>query len=178
LLILLALALAQAPASAQIYKYYDSEGNLVLSDAMPKDRFDQVEKLEAKPVMTVPAMRPDRRQVAQPVGKPPEKPATTAKYAITVLSPEAEGSYIRGADPIPVAISVTPALGEGHKLEFLLDDKPVGTLSAIPTENMERGSHGLVARVVDQTGKVMESRSVSFHIQQHRVMAKPKPGKK
>lgn len=179
LLVLLALAL---PAGADVYKYYDSDGNLVLSDSVPGERAEKVEKLKPNPVMTVPALAPSRtyRPAASAVPKPVRQ---AGDYEIVIQSPGAESFHRRAGEGIPVAFSVTPSLQDGHRLKLLLDGSSSENLEEIVPESLGRGSHTLEVRVEDADGTVLKAGSVTFHIQQASALSplrqtSPKPGDK
>lgn len=182
LLLLLALALLlPGGARAEIYKYYDADGNLVLSDTVPKDRAEKVEKLKPRPIMTVPAVVPDRRAHPAPAADKdkPRLPEAGA-YAIVVQSPVDGQTYPRGGDPVPVAISVSPGLAAGHRLDVRLDGQSAADLARIEPDRLDRGSHTLLVRVMDGAGKVLRASEVTFHIQQPSLQSpaaksKPKP---
>lgn len=173
---LLALLTLALPATAEVYKYYDKDGNLVLSDVVPGDRAEKVEKITPRPVMTVPALNPDRLPRQSRLA---ERPAVTEArdYEIVIQSPGAEADYRTMEEAIPIAFSITPSLKEGHRLETLLDGEPVAGESIAP-EPLGRGTHTLEIRVADAEGKVLKQSSVVFHIQQPTALGplrKPKP---
>lgn len=176
--LLVALLLSPALAPAEVYKYYDAEGNLVLSDTLPKDDASRVQKIVPQPVMTVPALVPDGRRPRPPAPARPSA-APAASYVILVQSPAADTSFPRGSEPVPVAVSVSPGLAPGHRLETLLDGAS-GEFSQLLPDELDRGTHILVARVVDAEGRVLASVEVPFHIQQRSQLTapnapKPKP---
>ncbi|HEX4869812.1 MAG TPA: DUF4124 domain-containing protein [Moraxellaceae bacterium] len=170
--LVLALLLPGTPARAEIYKYYDAEGNLVLSDSVPRQNPEKAEKIRPRPVMTIPALPPDRRPRPQPSAqKAPVKPQP-GEYVIVVQSPVADETYLRGPEPVPVAVSVSPGLAAGHRLEMVLDGAPpVAELTQLVPEGMDRGSHTLEVRVVDAAGKTLKSAAVTFHVQQRSQLA-------
>jgi hypothetical protein len=161
---LILLVVFSLPAHADVYKYYDSNGNLVLSDTLPKDHVDKAEKIEARPVMTIPAMKVNRHN-AEAEGKPDKKAAAKA-YVIVIQSPGAEANYPRLGDAIPVAVSVSPSLADGQKLEFSLDGVATSSSSLNPVD-FSRGGHTFEVKVVDATGKVLASSAATFYLQQH-----------
>lgn len=178
-LLLLALALAlPGGARAEIYKYYDADGNLVLSDAVPKDNADKVEKLQPRPVMTVPAVTGKGRA---PAAAKPRAPLP-GDYTIVIQSPADGQTYPRGSEAVPVAVSVNPGLAPGHRLATRLDDQPAADVVSISPDQLDRGSHSLSVQVLDAAGKVLKSAEVTFHVQQPSQLApnarpKPKPSK-
>lgn len=176
--LLLLLALAPA-AEAGIYRYTDADGNVVLSDTLPKHGVNSAQRIEPQSVMTVPALQAGPRRAAAAEAAEPAEPAT-AGYTIVIQSPGADATYRRSGDDIPIALSVSPALAAGHRLEVLLDGANADGLAVIALGETDRGSHILEARVVDKTGQVIESSAVSFHVYQHSALRqqKPRPAKK
>lgn len=160
--LMLVLACLQAPALAEIYRYLDADGNLVLTDKVPRGQAEHVERLPAREVMTVPALRPSGPSPA-PVERPVTVPARTG-YTIVIQSPAQDADYPRSGEPIPVAVSVTPALGTAHRFELELDGRAAGSLAAIAAGELAPGRHTLVARVLDKGGKVVASSTVTFGI--------------
>lgn len=146
-------------AQAEVYRYVDKHGNHVFTDSPPEG----AEKVPPKPVMTMPFPK------VSPItnGRVEVKKPAIAEYKITLLSPPADMVYRRGEGAVPVAVSVSPSLREGHSLEVRLDGKPVKD-SAIPLdESLDRGTHTLTAQIVDAKGNVVAAaQSVSFHVQQ------------
>lgn len=163
-------------AQAEVYRYIDSNGNLVLTDTPPKDKdAAKVEKIETKPLMTVPAFQGRKG----PAAATPPKAASTA-YEVVIQNPEAGATFQKNADEaIPVAVSVSPSVAAGHRLVYLLDgqeqDSAIGSLSS---EGFDRGAHRLEVRVVDERGTVLARAAVEFNIQQTSALgptaAKPK----
>lgn len=171
----LVLMLPALSSGAEIYQYYDRDGNLVLSDTVPKEHADKVQRIQSRPVMTVPAVTPDKRRAPAAEVTPARKPEAAQAYVIIVQSPEAEQTYLRGGEDIPVAVSVSPGLKPGHRLEMLLDGRAVDNLALIEADQLDRGEHRLQVRVVSAEGKELASVAVPFYIRQHSVL---KPGAK
>ncbi|MDI1302420.1 MAG: DUF4124 domain-containing protein [bacterium] len=175
-LLLLSLLASAAPAHAEIFKYYDSNGNLVLTDAPPKDKAAKAERIESKPVMTIPAFKGGK---AKNVSDAARTKGTSMNYTIVIQSPVNEATFRRSDDAVPVSISVAPSLAADHRMVFLLDGTALGDNSMIKPDSLERGSHQLLVRVQDAEGKVQGSASSTFYIQSHSVLGptgpKPKP---
>lgn len=182
-LILLTVVVTLTPSvQAEVYKYYDSNGNLVLTDAPPKDTPKPAERVDVRPIMTVPAFSPT-------TGVPASTPAPAAtvpvgSYKIVIQSPTNDATFQRNAgEEVPVAYSVDPAPAGNHKLSVLLDGSALENASAIPTAQLDRGTHTLMVQVADEKNNVLASASASFHIQQRTNLLgptapKPKPPKK
>ena len=170
-LLLWAALLVALPAQADIYKYRDRNGNLVFSDTLPADANNaKVEKIDIKPAMIVPAFKmPDSLTAhANPSAKAQSK---TPDYEVMIQSPLADAYFQRNSgEDIPVSISVSPTLQEGHRLVVFLDGYEISGAPALPTADLERGSHQIQARVVDASGKALATSGVTFYIQQHSML--------
>lgn len=162
-LVLLAALLTTLPVQAQIYKYYDQNGNLVLTD----EAREGAVKVETGPVMTVPALK---GRAPDPAAAQPAAPAAPVpKYLVLLNSPPPEATYRRGGEPVPIGVTVSPSLQPGHRLEVLFDGavQPDNITELKIDETVDRGAHTLSARVVDADGKVIAtSPGVTIHVQQ------------
>lgn len=154
------LLLAGTSAQAEIYKYYDADGNLVLSDTVPKDRPEKAEKLQPRPIMTVPAVVP--KGARAPAGA--KSRAAAGDYVIVILSPAQGQTFEHGGEAVPVAVSVSPGLAAGLRLDTRLDGQPAGDPGAIVPGQLAPGSHTLSVQVVDAAGKVLKAAEVGFSV--------------
>jgi hypothetical protein len=176
-LLLGVLLVLGSPLHAEVYKYYDSNGNLVLSDSLPKDKNSKAEKIETRPIMTIPALDATRKG-ASAADKAPAKPL---KYVILVQSPAPEATFQRSEGDIPLAVSVTPGLQPEHHLEVLMDGALVSSdgSGTLKVDDLERGSHTLLVKVLDTNGKTVASNQSTFYLQQPSALGptrnKPKP---
>lgn len=147
MVLLAGLWLTAGLAQAEIYKYYDKNGNLVLTDTPPEG----AERVETKPLMTIPALSPEASARAN--NAPDVRPrAANTTYAIVIQMPQRDATYQRNlGESIPFAYSVDPALSAGHVLETSLDGK-VTSESSVSSESLERGTHEFVVKVRDEKG--------------------------
>jgi len=162
-LVLLAALLTTLPVQAQIYKYYDQNGNLVLTD----EAREGAVKVETGPVMTVPALKgraPDPA-AAQPAA--PAAPCPSTWCCSTVRRPR---------PPIVVAASRCPSGSPSRPACSRAIASRCCSTGAVQPDNItelkidetvDRGAHTLSARVVDADGKVIAtSPGVTIHVQQ------------
>jgi Domain of unknown function (DUF4124) len=161
-----------AVSHADVYKYFDDDGNMVLSDTLPKDPAlaAKAVRLETRQIMTIPAVE----GVPAPQTKTTEKKseASAANYLIVIQSPKADETYFAAEGAVALAYSVTPALQDGHRIEALVDGAIVPEGGAIDVPSLERGEHAFRVRVVDAENKQIAEASVAFFVQQPKV---PKP---
>jgi hypothetical protein len=156
-LALMAGVLLSLQAAADIYKYIDKDGNLVLTD----QKVPGAVLVPQHPVMTM----------TFPKGDAPKATATSGKsvtfYTITIGSPAADATFQRNSDGVvPIAVSVDPQLKDGLSLELLLDGAHFDG-DALPLDQVTRGGHSLSARIVDATGRIIQDGpSVNFYVQQ------------
>lgn len=165
LLLAVGAAMAATANAGVFYKSYDKSGNLVITDT-PREG---AEKVETKPVMTIPF--PKGKGSAGNPADQKKKISKLSDYVIVIQSPASESSYPRTGDPIPVAVSISPALLPGHRMEMLLDGKPTGDIGSIQPDILERGAHQLQVRVLDGAGKPVKETTSTFFIQQPSALA-------
>jgi hypothetical protein len=146
-------------ATADIYKYIDAAGNLVLTDSLPKDSAlaGKAEKIETRPLMTVPAYKSGN-------SGPEKKKDDTHGYIVIIQSPANEAVFTRGGDAIPVAYSVDPSLKNGDQLKVLVDGA-ITDAASLNSDKLGKGSHTLNGKVIDASGKTVAGASVGFQIQ-------------
>jgi hypothetical protein len=165
LLIACLLCVLAFPAAAQIYKYTDANGKTVFTNQPPDGT--KAETVQLPPTNTVdiqaPANVPPPRQDSNPAGQPQQPP-----YQVLQLDlPSAEA--IRANDgSFNVDVILQPALGAGHTLRLLLDDKPYGAPYSslrLPLSNIDRGEHSLAVEVLSGGQPIQQSTPVTFSVQ-------------
>jgi hypothetical protein len=146
--------------SAEVYKWADSEGNIVYSDR-PHPGAEELKNLE---VQTYPAPK-------LPSSAPELKPKPFPGYdKVEITSPANDEAIRENTGNVSVSVNLMPDLqtGLGHKLMLLIDGKKVteGTATQFQLTNLDRGSHSLQATVIDPSGKEVASSAPStFHLQ-------------
>lgn len=161
LLICLLLSLA-LPASAQIYKYTDANGNTVFTDQPPEGQATQNVEL------------PKTNSVSMPV---PSVPATTnpdpadsaAPYSMLQLTGIPDDEAMRANNgTFSVGVDIQPRLASNHRLRLLLDGKPYGQPSNVPrlqVSNADRGEHSLAVEVLSGEKSIQQSATSVFTVQ-------------
>ena len=94
----LALLVPGTPALAEIYKYYDADGNLVLTDTVPKQHAEKVKKVEPRPIMTIPALPHDKRPSSGSAARPASE-GTPSPRDLSESTPSSTSST--PSDPSP-----------------------------------------------------------------------------
>lgn len=160
---------------ADIYKFYDENGNVVFADQPGPD----AELIEEKELQTIksPRIRTTTKLTDPNAGK-----KVFLYEEVKITKPE-DGENIRANDgEVNVDITIKPPLKKklGHKLVLLLDGEPVtapGTATAFALGNIDRGQHSLIARVIGKKGETVKSSdSVTIHIKRFSIQhPKPQP---
>ena len=159
-------------AQAEIYKSYDKNGNVIFSD-VPND---SAEKVEEKPIATVPALSP---KIIEEKTKPIKDAKLTAvpnSYKITVSGLADQATVRKESDALNLGLKFEPPLSKEHSVMVSLDGKFLGKDAFSPSiepSKLDRGQHRLEIKVLDKKQKIIQTESVDFFIQQPTVN-KPK----
>jgi hypothetical protein len=158
LLILPSLVLAKD----QVYKWVDDKGVVHYTDKPPTEN--------ATPVK-LPPLQTYKGGTAPPNLQKFEKPTAkgnTSSAQVQVVTPSYDETFRGGERVVPVAVMVTPQLGEGQKLIYLLDGTPQSaptTDTSFALTGVERGSHTVSVSLVDENGEELgSSTTVTFHV--------------
>ncbi|WP_152226916.1 DUF4124 domain-containing protein [Pseudomonas sp. SCB32] len=163
-LILTALLLATAlPASAQIYKYTDANGNTVFTNQPPGNVGAQ--PVQLPPTNTVAPQPPANTDNGSNSGNTEAQNA----YSILALSnlPNDEALRVNNGTFV-VEVVVQPQLAMEHQLQLLLDGQPYGApthSTSITMENIDRGDHTLAVEVLQGGQVIQTSAPANFTLQ-------------
>ncbi len=155
----------QAPAKDRVYKWVDKDGVIHYGSQPPTK--------DATPVK-LPPIQTFKGGTAPPNLNKFAKPGAAGAAApggainVEVVTPSREETFRGGERVVPVAVMVTPQMGEGHKLIYLLD----GTPASPPTPdtswaltNVERGSHTVSVTLLGAAGEELAtSNPVTFYM--------------
>jgi hypothetical protein len=171
--LLLLPALAFAAGQPEVYKWTDKDGVVHYTDKPPSDTAApaKLPPLQTYKGGTAP---PDLTKFDK--GARPGKPAAGI-YQVQVVTPAADETFRSTDRTVPVAVMVSPALQDGHRLIYLLD----GTPDSTPTSNtshaftgVDRGSHSAAVTLVDEDGaEIGRSNTVTFHVKPPQVKRAP-----
>jgi len=157
LLLLLAL-----PASAQIYKYLDANGNPVFSNQPPEGV--SAEKIELPEPSIVSPQPPRPVEAARP-----KEPSEEARYKRLEVTGIADGESLRANNgTFSVGVTIEPRLRSGHRLRLLLDGQPYGPpgkSTHLQLVNLDRGDHSLEVEVLAGEQSVQKSAPILFTLQ-------------
>jgi hypothetical protein len=161
LLICLLLSLA-LPASAQIFKYSDANGNTVFTDQPPEGQQTQNVQL------------PETNSVSMPVPSAPTTPQANATdkvapYSTLQLTGIPDEAALRANNgTFSVGVDIQPRLASNHRLRLLLDGQPYGQPSNVPrlqVSNADRGEHSLAVEVLSGEQSIQQSATSTFTVQ-------------
>ena len=158
------------PASAQIYKYTDANGNTAYSNQPPEGR--PAETVELPPLNIVepqppPLEAPPREQRGGNTG-----PAMNPYDQLQLTDLPTEEALRANNGTFTVGVGITPALQPTHMLQLVLDGAPYGQPSNVPRlqlVNIDRGEHRLSVNVLDRGVVVQQSPAVDFTVQRVHV---------
>ena len=168
-LLLLFLVMPTQSAELGVYRSVDKQGNVSFSD-QPSTDSEQVD-LQISPSYT-PVAIPDT------VEKSDDQDVVLPEYSVQIVSPEYDENFWGTGGTAKVSVNIRPRLnvGRGDQIIYRLDGVDVGEPSlstSITVTNVERGSHTLVASVIDKNGDVLKnSKSVLFHMHQQTAIRK------
>lgn len=157
--LLLSLAL---PASAQIYKYTDAQGNTVFTDQPPEGQAAQ--SIELTPTNSVDMQVPS----LPPVDAQPSNSAAPPYKALQLTDMPTDEAIRANNGSFSVGVQIEPRLAPGHLLRLLLDGEPHGQPSNVPRlqlSNVSRGEHSLAVEVLSGGQSVQVSPTVTFTVQ-------------
>ncbi|GAB6405101.1 DUF4124 domain-containing protein [Pseudomonas sp. MHK4] len=159
LFILLLIAL---PATAQIYKYTDAQGNTAYSNQPP-------DGVTAQPV-ELPQLNRAQPQPTQapPTPTPAQVPQSIAYNVLELTGLPTTEALRANNGTFTVNVLIEPRLQGPHLLRLLLDDQPYGQPSNVPIlqlVNIDRGLHSLAVQVVSGETIVQQSPTVTFTLQ-------------
>ncbi len=158
-------------ANAAVYKKVDTDGNVSFSDVPDKT----AQLITVAPLATVPAMSPELIESTLGNDQNSSSKVRVENYKLTIVSPTPDQAFRRGDDTFSANVQVKPNLTNGDQLVTLVDGKQS---SGGATSEMDRGQHQFTARIVNVSGRVLVSKSVSFNVLQSNVKQQAPIGKK
>lgn len=156
------LLLIALPATAQIYKYTDAEGNTAYSNQPPDGV--TVQPVELPPLNSV---APQTTQAPPAPSKANEHAHITYEVLELTGLPTTEALRANNGT-FTVNVRIEPRLQGPHLLRLLLDGQPYGQPSNVPIlqlVNIDRGLHSLAVQVISGEAIVQQSPIVTFTLQ-------------
>ncbi|PTQ71179.1 DUF4124 domain-containing protein [Pseudomonas sp. GV071] len=156
------LAALTLPASAEIYKYTDANGNTVFTNQPPLGT--NAEAVSLPPVNTVKSPPPPTMP-----GNGQGNAAATQVYEVLEIANLPDAEALRSNDGnLTIDVRIEPQLRIGDSLQLLLDGQPYGGLTnsqQFPLSNIERGEHSVSVQAFSGDRLIQQSPTVTFAIQ-------------
>ena len=156
--------------SADVYRTVDEYGNIMFTD----NPDGKAEKIEVETTSTYSPVAIPQEQIEPELEQQEEFPVPN--YRVTIVSPAQNESFWSNDGTVNVSVDVQPELSaeRGDMLIFKLDGQDVGEPQSSPNltlSNLDRGSHIIVASIIDNTGNVLKtSKSTLFHLQRRSLL--------
>lgn len=149
------------PATAQIYKYTDANGNTVFTNQPPDGT--RTEEVTLPTTNTVEAQKP-----ATPPAAAKDQAAEAAYQELRLTDVPSDEALRANNGTFSVGVHLVPRLRTGHRLQLLLDGKPEGQKVNVPrlqVVNADRGEHSLAVQVLAGDQVVQQSETITFTVQ-------------
>ena len=165
-MLLLALACTM-PASAEVYRSVDKQGNVTYTNQAA----DGAEPVQLKPLSVYDA--PDLKSADENIAGDSSDASIYKSIAIT--SPQADETLRDNSGNVTVTASSEPALDSkaGDRYLFFLDGKAYGKPQVAATKalvEVDRGEHQVGVAVVDASGKqLMRSKPTRFFLHRQTI---------
>lgn len=143
----IALLLLPALVSAQIYKTFDKNGNIVYTD-QPSKSGTAHETVTLKQTNTA----PPPPEVVRPAPVLGSETGSTTSYSLEISAPENEATIPNGPGNFPLIVSIEPSLSEGETLQLYVDGVATGEPQRAlvwQLTNVFRGAHDLTVSVLN-----------------------------
>jgi hypothetical protein len=159
-------ALITLSASAEVYREVDIDGNVRFTD-QPEDSAQAV-PIGLPPVNSIQSIE----RASQPTEHQQDGEPRFAGYLSAIIITPHNNMVIPSEQrSLVVRLALRPQLRPDHRVQFWLDDKPLGPPVAqieYEIQGLERGSHSIAAQVVDPKGRPLISITpVRVQVQRH-----------
>lgn len=170
ILLLLCLGVVASSAQETVYKRVDEYGTVEFSDNEVPGA-EEVVIEEPQVIQPAPPLRLPRLRSNSP------NPLGDLQYTVQIDQPGNDQVLTDGTGNLSVAISINRQLFPEHRLQVSMDGQVVGETTGFTLSNIDRGTHVLLARVVDAQGSELAvSSPVTFHVR--RPVIRPAPARK
>lgn len=172
LLLALLLGLVVAAPAAEIYKRVGPDGSVTYSDQPGPG----AEAIDVPPISIIPS-RPVPQANAPAPGRSASAGSGSGYGGFAITAPADDETIRDNTGTVHVAATLEPALKPSHRVQFLLDDQPVGeprTVPSIALADVDRGTHTVSAAVLDSSGReIIRATPVTFHLKRISTLTKP-----
>jgi hypothetical protein len=157
-----------------VYRWTDANGVVHFSD----QPVPGAEKVAIGPTKLYGTPNPPTKQQKSAPEAPKKAQLLHLGYtSLAVTSPTAEQTFFD--EPVPVALSLSPELREGHTLTWFLNDAPLEQSAGTFTINyLDRGSYSIHATITDNgTQESASTPPVTFYMRQPSLLSPQHPKK-
>ncbi|MGD8912489.1 MAG: DUF4124 domain-containing protein [Candidatus Thiodiazotropha sp.] len=156
-----ALLIALPLFARDVYKYISEDGEIIYSERY----HPEAERVKVKD---------NKKTTAPPDEQSDEARAAAGEYDTFSIVQPSDDETIRNAEGnVPVGISLSPGLAEGHVIHLYVDGTKLDSdikQTQLSLQKMTRGTHSVQAKIVDSEGvSLKETASVTFHLRQPAV---------
>ena len=143
------MLLIAGPATAEVYRTVDAQGNVTFSDEPSKG----AETVKVKPVTTITLPKPQNVRETDKLREEVKREGAIYE-SLEFTYPENEQAFHTGSGDVQFQMRSTPGLEPGHKYEVTLDGQPVGqsTSGSVTVRNVYRGTHEAGIHIIDSNG--------------------------
>jgi len=167
--VLLLIFFLSLPAFARdVYKSVNADGVVIYSDTYVEGA-ERIRVRDSKSTTTAPAEQADQQEQGTAAA-----PGTGGYESLEVVQPENDATIRSNEGNVSVGLAVSPGLAQGHKVKIVVDGNELE--GEMPTtqfalSNLNRGTHTLVTRIVDEAGNVLiSSNPITFHLRQASIL--------
>lgn len=154
-------------AAEEIYRSTDDQGNPLFTDEPPSEDASPV---PLDPLTTVPADEAPPQFQSSDASESEESEQVAGYGGIQVSYPPADQAVRHNGGMVPFRVALQPdgkSLAQGHRIEIMIDGEVRGSGASeqISVSPVDRGTHTVVARVVDDSGTpLVASSPIDFHL--------------
>ncbi|MGI9227435.1 MAG: DUF4124 domain-containing protein [Gammaproteobacteria bacterium] len=168
------IALCVSNAHARIYKCIDSDGNTIYMDTPTSDQCaesEEVPEADLPPLIkSKPAAIPTNK--GKITDRNNDQKSINDYDAVTITSPANEESIRSNEGQVLISYASSPALKfrNGHQYVITLGGAEVyrGTNTSVSLENVDRGTHVVMAKIVTANGRTLaSSEPIEFTLHRH-----------
>lgn len=164
-------------ASAEVYRSYDDEGNVIFSDEPSADAEKiQVDEAFIYTPVDVPPLVPD---ASEQQAEDESTLAAAPDYQVEIITPEQDEAIRANDGNVTINVKVRPPLSSkrGDQVQLWRDGLPFGspqTQLSFVLPNMDRGTHQFSAVVLNASGEeINRSSSHKFHVLRNSIITNP-----
>ena len=169
LIVTAVLAFAPIGVHAEIYKVIDKDGNVVFTDVPPKDKSAPVTLSQPNQYSnsdTAPAPPPT---VVLTPDTDSEEAEAISYEGLEIVSPLNDAAVRENAGNVVIQVTMEPQYDptSGYQVQLMMDGELVSTAYSTQhrLENVDRGTHVIVANLIDELGRVVATSAPStFHL--------------